>query len=51
MSAVARKIAFDDPTILNYVRIGYVTAQVFILATYYWVSLTVRIDCPLLFSV
>jgi hypothetical protein len=40
---VARRIAFDDPVILNYVRIGYVTAQVTILATYYWVSLTVRL--------
>lgn len=42
-SVVARRIAFDDPVILNYVRIGYATAQVIILATYYWVSFTVRI--------
>ncbi|KXN82119.1 Inorganic phosphate transport protein PHO88 [Leucoagaricus sp. SymC.cos] len=39
---LARKIAFDDPVVLNYVRIGYVTAQVIILAIYYWVSFTVK---------
>ncbi|KAF9446983.1 PHO88-related membrane protein [Macrolepiota fuliginosa MF-IS2] len=39
---LARKIAFDDPVVLSYVRIGYVTAQVIILATYYWVSLTIK---------
>lgn len=42
-SPVARKIPFEDPVILTYVRIGYVSVQVIILATYYWVSLTV---CP-----
>jgi hypothetical protein len=39
---VARKIPFDDPDILNYVRIGYVTAQLVILGVYYYVSITVR---------
>jgi hypothetical protein len=40
-SPVARKIPFDDPVVLSYVRIGYVSVQAIILATYYWVSLTV----------
>lgn len=40
---VARKIPFDDPEVLNYVRIAYVTAQVLILGVYYYVSYTVRL--------
>jgi hypothetical protein len=40
---VARKIPFEDPVVLSYVRIAYVTTQLVILASYYWVSLTV---CP-----
>ncbi|KAG5650347.1 hypothetical protein H0H81_012554 [Sphagnurus paluster] len=35
-------IPFDDPEVLNYVRIGYVTAQVIVLATYYLVSLKIK---------
>ena len=39
---VARKIPFDDPQVLNYVRIGYVSAQVIALAIYYYISTSVR---------
>jgi hypothetical protein len=39
---VARKIPFEDPDVLNYVRIGYVTAQVVILGVYYYVSTTIK---------
>lgn len=39
---VARKLPLDDPDVLNYVRIGYVTAQVVILGVYYYISMTVR---------
>ncbi|KAF5359229.1 hypothetical protein D9756_002866 [Leucocoprinus leucothites] len=39
---LARRIPFDDPVVLNYVRMGYVTAQVIILGTYFWVSLTIK---------
>ena len=38
---VARKIPFEDPLVLNYVRAGYVLAQVIVLAVYYYVSLVV----------
>jgi hypothetical protein len=38
---VARKIPFEDPVILNYVRIGYIVSQVIILGAYYYVSLAV----------
>lgn len=37
-SPVARKIPFDDPLILNYVRLGYVLSQVVIIGTYFFVS-------------
>ncbi|KAF4609787.1 hypothetical protein D9613_012072 [Agrocybe pediades] len=39
---LARKIPFDDPEVLNYVRIAYVVAQVIVLATYYYVSMTIK---------
>ncbi|EKM77875.1 hypothetical protein AGABI1DRAFT_86121 [Agaricus bisporus var. burnettii JB137-S8] len=39
---MARKIPFEDPVVLGYVRIGYITAQVIILATYYYVSLAIK---------
>lgn len=39
--SVARKIPFDDPVVLNYVRIAYVGSQLLALAIYYYVSLTV----------
>jgi hypothetical protein len=38
---VARRIPFDDPAVLTYVRIGYVAVQVIVLLTYYFVSLQV----------
>jgi len=40
--AVARKIPFEDPEVLNYVRIVYVGVQLFVLALYYYVSIKVR---------
>lgn len=40
---VARKIPFEDPEVLNYVRIAYVAAQVIILGAYYYVSYAVRL--------
>ncbi|KAA1467291.1 inorganic phosphate transporter [Dentipellis sp. KUC8613] len=39
---VARKIPFDDPEVLQYVRIGYVVSQLVILATYFYVSYKVK---------
>ncbi|KAG0705791.1 inorganic phosphate transporter [Suillus ampliporus] len=39
---VARRIPFDDPEVLNYVRIGYVTSQVIIMGVYFFVSYKVR---------
>ncbi|KAG1820832.1 inorganic phosphate transporter [Suillus subaureus] len=35
---VARRIPFDDPEVLNYVRIGYVASQVVIMGAYFYVS-------------
>ena len=40
---VARKIPFDEPDVLNYVRLGYVVSQVAILAVYYFISFKVRL--------
>ncbi|KAF8236713.1 inorganic phosphate transport PHO88 [Tricholoma matsutake] len=39
---LARKIPFEDPEVLNYVRIAYVAAQVIILGAYYYVSYAVK---------
>jgi len=39
---VARKIPFDDPVILNYVRVGYVLSQLAIMGTYLYVSYKVK---------
>ncbi|KII84326.1 hypothetical protein PLICRDRAFT_57735 [Plicaturopsis crispa FD-325 SS-3] len=39
---VARKIPFEDPDVLNYVRIGYVSAQLIVLAVYYYISLKIK---------
>ena len=44
--AVARKIPFEDPDVLFYVRVGYVLSQVIVLGAYYYVSLAVRITSP-----
>ncbi|KAG5333660.1 hypothetical protein C0989_005138, partial [Termitomyces sp. Mn162] len=43
---VARKIPFDDPQVLIYVRIAYVVAQVVVIGTYYFVSLKSRLLLP-----
>jgi len=39
---VARKIPFDNPEVLHYVRIGYVAAQVICLATFFFVSQKIK---------
>ncbi|KAJ6469756.1 inorganic phosphate transporter [Mycena polygramma] len=39
---VARKIPFDDPDVLNYVRIGYVVVQVIVLGVYYYISMAIK---------
>ncbi|KAF8604495.1 putative PHO88-involved in phosphate transport [Ceratobasidium sp. AG-I] len=39
---VARKIPFDDPEVLFYVRVGYVAAQVICLATFFFVSYKIK---------
>ena len=40
---VARKIPFDDPEVLLYARIGYVSAQIVVLAIYFVCSSKVNI--------
>lgn len=47
--SVARKIPFDDPEVLTYVRIGYVLSQVIALGIYYYVSMAVRFPRFLLY--
>ena len=42
VGTVARKIPFDDPDTLNYVRVGYVSVQLLVLSTYYYISMKVR---------
>ena len=42
-SLVARKIPFDDPLVLNYVRLGYVVSQLVMLGVYCYVSMGVRL--------
>lgn len=42
-SPVARKIPFDNPEVLLYVRIGYVAVQVIVLGVYYYISMAVRL--------
>ncbi|KAH9972391.1 inorganic phosphate transporter [Russula compacta] len=39
---LARKVPFDDPQILDYVRIGYVTSQAFALVVYYYTSSKIK---------
>ncbi|KAI5122513.1 hypothetical protein M0805_005241 [Coniferiporia weirii] len=39
---LARKIPFDDPQTLNYVRVGYVSVQLLVLATYYYISMKIK---------
>ena len=40
---MARKIPFDDPQVLVYVRIAYVATQVIVLGVYYYVAQQVRL--------
>ena len=39
---MARKIPFEQPEVLNAVRIGYITVQLVVLAVYYYTSQKVR---------
>ncbi|KAH9937906.1 inorganic phosphate transporter [Epithele typhae] len=39
---VARRIPFDDPQVLMYVRIAYVTTQITVLGMYYYVGLQIK---------
>jgi len=39
---LARKIPFEDPQVLLYVRIVYVGVQLIVLGMYYWVSLKIK---------
>ncbi|EPQ53910.1 inorganic phosphate transporter [Gloeophyllum trabeum ATCC 11539] len=39
---LARKVPFEDPQILTYVRIGYVVSQAIILGTYYYTSMKIK---------
>ena len=46
---VARKIPFDNPQVLDYVRIAYVASQAFALLVYYYTSSKVSpkfVDLP-----
>ena len=39
---MAKKVPFDDPQVLTYVRIAYVATQVIVLGVYYYVGQQVR---------
>ncbi|KAF7370898.1 Pho88 superfamily [Mycena sanguinolenta] len=39
---VARRIPFEDPEVLFYTRIGYVTVQAVVLGIYYYVSMAIK---------
>ena len=39
---MAKKVPFDDPQVLTYVRIAYVATQITVLGVYYYVGLQVR---------
>ncbi|KIY45536.1 inorganic phosphate transport PHO88 [Fistulina hepatica ATCC 64428] len=39
---VSRKIPFEDPEILRYVRIAYVVVQTLILSAYFYTSMTIK---------
>jgi Phosphate transport (Pho88) len=41
---VARKVPFDDPQVLEYVRIGYIASQAIALVAYYYASSKVCIN-------
>ena len=40
---MARRIPFDDPQVLTYVRIAYVATQITVLGVYYYVGTVVRL--------
>ncbi|THH00073.1 hypothetical protein EW026_g2385 [Hermanssonia centrifuga] len=40
--SVARKIPFEDPQVLTWVRIAYVVVQAVVLGTYYYVSMKIK---------
>ena len=40
---MARRIPFDDPQVLTYVRMAYVATQVTVLGVYYYVGMQVRL--------
>lgn len=46
---MARKIPFDDPDVLLYVRIGYVVTQAICLAVYFYISQKVCLPLPPIF--
>lgn len=48
LAPVARRIPFDDPVVLNYVRLGYVLSQIIIIGTYFFVSYKVLSSPPCL---
>ncbi|KAH7929233.1 inorganic phosphate transport PHO88 [Leucogyrophana mollusca] len=39
---VARRIPFDDPDVLNYVRFGYISSQLIVLGVYFFVSYKIK---------
>ncbi|KZT27247.1 inorganic phosphate transporter [Neolentinus lepideus HHB14362 ss-1] len=39
---LARKVPFDDPETLTYVRIGYIVSQAIIIGTYYYTSMRIK---------
>ncbi|THH03208.1 hypothetical protein EW145_g6440 [Phellinidium pouzarii] len=39
---LARKINFEDPEVLTYVRVGYVSVQLIVLAVYYYISMKIK---------
>ena len=43
---MARRIPFDDPQVLTYVRMAYVATQVTVLGVYYYVGMQVRLLFP-----
>jgi hypothetical protein len=41
LPTVARRLPMDDPEFINYLRIGYVAAQVIAVGIYYYITLKV----------
>jgi len=39
---LARKIPFEDPEVLNYVRVAYATTQLLVLGVYYYISMKIK---------